>query len=267
MMQKVIVVTGCNSGFGEVLTSSLHDYTLVGTVRKLPANPSKHVDYQLLELTNQQDIDRLYTYIEKTYGRIDVLINNAGYSQGGVIEALTIDDMRQQFETNVFGQLALTKSLLPLLKKSTTSKIIMLSSISGQIGFPALGAYAASKFALTGFSQSLRSELLPLGITTSIIEAGAFKTNIWKKARNSAKLSEEATYKELQDYMMTYVQQVETAGADPIKLVKTVTRIIQAKKPAFRYTIGVRTKLAITMTRLFPATVEKLVLRRMRHMR
>ena len=120
------------------------------------------------------------------FGKVDVLINNAGYAGAGFVEEVSMEEYRKQFETNVFGVLAVTKAFLPLMRKQGQGCIINISSISGKVAFPGLSPYIASKHAIEGWSESLRLEMQPFGVKVVLIEPGSYKTNIWSTGKQVA---------------------------------------------------------------------------------
>ncbi len=190
MNKKIAIVTGASSGFGLLAAVKLaRSFFVIATsrqpekaeqLRELAAahNVSDSIHITALDVTDEQSIVSFGKAVS-AYAPIDLLVNNAGTAYGGFIEDVPMEHFRQQFETNVFGVIHVTKTVLPYIRKHGGAKIINVSSISGLTGFPAMSPYVSSKHALEGFSESLRIELLPFGIETALIEPGSYKTSIW----------------------------------------------------------------------------------------
>src|ERR1700758_1578844 len=203
MPEKIAVITGTSSGFG-VLTSvelAKAGFRVVATMRDLgrrqrldqavsTAGVGAKIDVRELDVTKFETMPSFVHGAVRDYGRIDVLVNNAGFPVAGFAEDIKLEELRQQFETNFFGAVALTKAVLPTMRQQRSGHIIQLSSIGGLQGAVTVSSYSASKHALEGWSESLRLELNPLGIKVVLVEPGAFQTDIWTR---SAVMGKEAT--------------------------------------------------------------------------
>lgn len=185
-MSKVWFITGTSTGFGRDLAELALEMgnKVVATARKpetLAALTAKYGDNVLavaLDVTRPDTITTAVQAATDKFGRIDVLVNNAGYGTLGAFEEVTDAQMRAQFETNFFGALAMTRAVLPLLRAQRSGHILNVSSIGGLSAFPSLGSYCASKFALEAVSESLAAEVKPFGIHVTLVEPGAFRTAI-----------------------------------------------------------------------------------------
>lgn len=272
--RKIVLVTGSSSGFGFLIALQLahSNCTVIATMRNLShakrlreAAEKLHIskDHLLihqLDVTNHHEIETMKQFITAQYGRIDILINNAGFSQGGVIEDVPIEKWEQQFQTNFFGVVAITKAFLPMMRKARNGKIILIGSISGRLGLPGLAPYASSKFALEGFAESLRLELKPFHVYTSLIEAGSFQTNIWQKGVETAIQSDIKDYQSLMTFMNKYARNQGQSSDNPEKVVELVCHICKINYPRFRYPIGKGVKLTVYLKSLLPwSIVEKIV--------
>src|SRR5215469_8992537 len=193
---KVAVVTGSSSGFGllTVVELAKAGFFVAATMRDpqrrarlddaLAAagnNLISQVDVRQLDVTSFERIPAAISEIVRDHGRIDVLVNNAGFAVGGFAEDVLLDELRMQLETNFFGQVAITKAVLPTMRAQRSGHVIMLSSILGLIGQPMVSSYCASKHALEGWAEALRIELRALGIKVALVEPGAYKTDIWTR--------------------------------------------------------------------------------------
>ncbi|MDV2686376.1 SDR family oxidoreductase [Alkalihalophilus lindianensis] len=263
--KKIVLITGTNSGFGLLATLELakRGYQVVATMRDLSKkdllierakqlNIVQSIDVVKLNVTSEDQINAVKKHIEEQYGRLDVLINNAGYSVGGMTEQLEISQWKEQLDTNVFGVVAITKACLPLLRRTQAAKIINLGSISGRIGFPGLAPYVTSKFALSGFSESLRLELLPFNISVSLIEAGSFKTNIWDKGLAGVQSQRNDEYGPFLRKIYDEAEQTAKSAADPEEVIKLMVKISEAQKPKFRYQVGKGVKKLIFFKSVLP---------------
>ncbi|WP_187254425.1 SDR family NAD(P)-dependent oxidoreductase [Alkalicoccus halolimnae] len=243
MKHRIILITGAGSGFGLLMAERFRrNYTVLAAVKK-KEDTVKLKKYGLdfvyeMDITDESARKNMLAEIEQKFGKIDVLVNNAGFCQGGVAEALSEADWEEQMNVNVVGTAALTKEALPLLKRGREAKIIQMGSISGRIGFPGIGAYAASKFALRGLSHSLRLELLPKGIHVVHMEIGSFKTPIWNKSRTRARFYNGNDYKKLEESLEQHTEKTASSGDKPVKVINKIESVIHKKKPAFNYRTG-----------------------------
>jgi NAD(P)-dependent dehydrogenase (short-subunit alcohol dehydrogenase family) len=187
-MAKTFLITGVSSGFGRALAeAALSDgHTVVGTVRNdadkkkfeaLGKERSKPAHALILDVTDTKAIAPAVAGIEKEIGAIDVLVNNAGYGHEGILEESSIDDLRRQFEVNVFGAVAMIQAVLPFMRQRHAGHILNITSMGGIITLPGLSYYHGSKFALEGISESLGKEVKDLGIKVTAIEPGGFRTD------------------------------------------------------------------------------------------
>jgi NAD(P)-dependent dehydrogenase (short-subunit alcohol dehydrogenase family) len=183
-MAKTFLITGVSSGFGRALAeAALNDgHRVIGTVRNDADQQKfealgKDAHALILDVTDTQAIAPAVAEVEKTIGAIDVLVNNAGYGHEGILEESSIDDLRRQFEVNVFGAVAMIQAVLPFMRKRRAGHILNITSMGGIITLPGLSYYHGSKFALEGISESLGKEVRDLGIKVTAIEPGGFRTD------------------------------------------------------------------------------------------
>jgi NAD(P)-dependent dehydrogenase (short-subunit alcohol dehydrogenase family) len=179
------MITGCSTGFGRVLAELLlaRGERVVATARKpetlagLVDGHDERVLLLKLDITSGEDIERAVAAAQDRFGQVDVLVNNAGYGGLGTVEDAPMEEARAMFETNFFGTLAMIKAVLPGMIARNAGQIVNVGSVAGQIGFPALAHYSASKFALAGMTESLGAEVAPLGIKVTLAELGPFATH------------------------------------------------------------------------------------------
>jgi NAD(P)-dependent dehydrogenase (short-subunit alcohol dehydrogenase family) len=194
MSEEIAVITGASSGIGLLTAVELGKagFRVIASMRDLKrrvrldqavtaAGISQKVDIRRLDITEFDTIPGFVRDVVRDYGRIDVLVNNAGFAVAGFAEDMKLDEIRLQFETNFFGHVAVTQTVLPTMRQQRSGHIIMISSISGLHGVFSISSYAAAKFALEGWSESLRLEVNALGIKVVLVEPGSFQTDIWTR--------------------------------------------------------------------------------------
>lgn len=275
MKQKTAIVTGSSSGFGllTVLELAKSGFHVIATMRKIEnATPLlemaksqglvNSIEIHPLDVICPQSIQNFLS----TQQTVDVLVNNAGFAVGGFCEDLTVDDYRHQFETNVFGLIAVTQAVLPFMRKNNRGRIINLSSISGQIGFPGLSAYTSSKHAIEGFTESLRLEVQPFGIDVVLIEPGSYNTNIWTSMDKATERNNHLTspYDFYQNVIISNIEKGKEQFGDPLEVAGLIAKIAsQTKRPKLRYPIGKGVKTNLFLKKFFPwEWIEKIMLKK-----
>jgi len=272
-MNKVAVITGSSSGIGLLTAIELArgGYDVVATMRDLGrrtqldeaaegAGVAKQVNTRRLDVTETETIPALVEAVVREHGRIDVLVNNAGFVMAGFVEDLRLAEIRRQFETNFFGHVAMTKAVLPVMRRQRSGHIIMVSSITGRVGQPVLSSYSSSKFALEGWSEALRIETFSLGIRVVLVEPGAFGTDIWQR---NAKIGEnvfsaDSPNRERAERFAEMARKLHKA--DPIVVARLIARIAADLHPRLRYRIGFDAHLQRWLRALLPwRAYEKLV--------
>ncbi|HDR3887164.1 TPA: SDR family oxidoreductase [Bacillus cereus] len=281
MNKKIAVITGASSGFGLLTTLELakKDYFVIATMRNLEKqvdlisqatklNLQQNIKVQQLDVTDQSSIHNFQLFL-KDMNRVDLLINNAGYATGGFVEEIPVEEYRKQFETNLFGAISITQLVLPYMRKQKSGKIINISSISGQVGFPGLSPYVSSKYALEGWSESLRLEVKPFGIDVALLEPGSYNTNIWEVGKQLAENQSDTTspYKEYMDKIQKHINSGSNTFGNPIDVANKIVEIAEAKRTTLRYPIGKGVKFMIFAKKILPWRLwEFLVLRSFKKM-
>lgn len=257
-MTNVVLVTGASMGIGRAVARHLSaaGYRVFGTSRR-PASPTLD-GFELLPLdvTDDASVQACVTAVLAKAGRIDVLINNAGVDMVGALEETTLDDARWLFETNYFGVVRMVNTVLPHMRRQQSGQIINVSSGLGLAAFPFEGHYSASKFALEGYTESLRYELSFLGIKVSSIQPGYYQSNMVNAQRVTAKVIPD--YAPARDNAIALGKQWAVDAPDPLPLAQTVQRIIESRSPRLRYQIGWDAWVFPRLIRVLP---EALVLR------
>ena len=250
MTQKIWFITGISSGLGKALAQTVIENGdfVIGTFRNQTQADifnQQHKDEAFaltLDITKPTEIEKAFKLITEKFGKVDVLVNNAGFGFAGAIEETSIDETREVFEANFFGTLQLTQTFLPLFRKQKSGHIIQISSHGGFKAFPGFGIYNASKFALEGFSEALAIEVAPLGIKLTIVEPGPFRTNFAGSAfRQAGKIIED--YHSTAGAFRERMKQVDgKQEGDPMKAAQAIIDITKLDTPPLRLPLG---KIAI----------------------
>ncbi len=247
-MEKVALVTGSSSGIGFETAlalarenyftfASMRNTDKAGKIQEIAKKENLNLEVIELDVDKEESIKSAVKKIQEQKGRIDVLVNNAGYGLFGCVEDITIDDLKAQFETNFFGVVRLIQEITPTMRKHGSGIIVNVSSVAGRIGFPGTPAYISSKFALEGLSECMRYELSPFGIKTIIIEPGVIKTDFFSSMK-VAKGKPDSPYKEITEKVMNGVKMMAEMGTPPDVVAKTIIKAIQTKEPLPRYIVG-----------------------------
>jgi NAD(P)-dependent dehydrogenase (short-subunit alcohol dehydrogenase family) len=246
-MAKVWLITGASSGIGEALAAAVIERgdSIVATFRKQEraaafTERNKGTGHGVvLDVTSEEQVRAAVRETVSIFGRIDVLVNNAGYGTIGAVEEFSMSEIRDQMETNFFGAMAVTKEVIPLMRQAGAGHILQISSSAGFRGIAGFGVYNASKFALEGFSEALALELAPFGIRVTIVEPGPFRT---KFAGSSIRLAQSR----LEDYEKTPVAQmyryIQAADGrqegDPVKGARAMVDYVHEGRSPLRLPLG-----------------------------
>ncbi|MGZ5470592.1 MAG: SDR family oxidoreductase [Nitrososphaeraceae archaeon] len=250
-MKQVAIITGCSSGIGYETSILLakNGFRTYATMRntdkgdKLKEIAEKeNLDLKIIKLdvTDDYSIKNAINEIVQETNRIDVLVNNAGNNIAGAVEDLSIEEFKEQFETNFFGLIRVTKVVLPIMRKQNNGIIVNLSSIAGKMAIPLNSAYVSSKFAVEGFSESIRYELEDFGIKVILIEPGVIKSNFYeniKMSKNSLMDPKSAYQPITQKIFEAFLPMMEYAF--PTKIVAdAILEAVNSDNPNIRYAVG-----------------------------
>lgn len=255
-MKKVVLITGASAGMGKETAKLLaqRGYTVYGAARRVQKmkdlEPSG-IKILEMDVTNDHSMVNAVTEIIEKEGRIDVLINNAGFGSYGAIEDISIADARYQLEVNVFGAARLIQLVLPYMRNNHFGKIVNISSIGGKFATPYGGWYHASKFALEALSDALRNEVKQFGIDVIVIEPGGVKSE-WANIayENLLKSSQDSMYKETLIKLSNFMKKAVARNTEPIGIAELIHKGIEARKPKFRYAGGYMAKQALIAKKL-----------------
>ena len=265
MPEKIALVTGSSSGFGLLTSIELAKagFRVIATMRDLgrrerldqaasAAGIIAQLDVRALDVVNFSALPAFVDGVVRDYGRLDVLVNNAGFAVAGFAEDIKLEELRYQFETNFFGAVAMTKAALPTMRRQRSGHIIMVSSIGGLLGSVTVSSYSASKHAVEGWSESLRLEINALGIKVVLVEPGAFQTDIWTRG---AVMGEQATKQSSPNIQRSQRMRERIQALpkrDPIEVARLIAKIAQDPNPKLRYLVGRDAKIQLAMKRILP---------------
>jgi NAD(P)-dependent dehydrogenase (short-subunit alcohol dehydrogenase family) len=277
----IALITGTSSGFGllTALTLARKGYKVIATMRDLSrkdelvqqaeqAGVLERIHLMTLDVTDESSVASAIHAVNELFGRIDVLVNNAGFAVGGYVEEVSMEAWRLQMETNFFGLIAVTKAVLPIMRMQRTGLIINVSSVSGLTGFPGYAPYAASKFAVEGFSESLRQEMLSFGVRVVLVEPGSFRTPIWGKGIAGIHSSEGSPYHTRLEEVLRYSRRTAETAPDPQEVAELIGRITEKRAPKLRYPVGKGSRVLMLGKMLLPWKVlEGIIARSLRAMK
>lgn len=251
-MTNTWLITGASRGFGRALAEAVLESgdRLVATARRpeqladLADRYGEQVRTVALDVTDTAAAENAVRAAVEAFGRLDVVVNNAGYANSAPIEEMTEEDFRGQFEANFFGVVNVTRAALPVLREQRSGTFLQFSSLGGRVGGTAgMGAYQSAKFAVEGFSEVLASEVAPFGITVVIVEPGAFRTD-WQGSSMELH-AVGADYEQTVGAMNTYrAQNNGTQPGDPVRAAKVLVDVVNADDPPRRLLLGAQ---AVTM--------------------
>ena len=248
--QKVTIVTGCSSGIGHEISLILarNGFTTYATMRNLQKGSDLKsiaedeklpLHFAQLDVTDENSVKKAIQTIHDEAGRIDILVNNAGYGLTGAFEDLSLDEIKTQYETNVFGLIRTTQSVLPIMRKQRSGLIVNISSGAGRFGFPTGSAYVSTKFAVEGLTESMSYELEPFGIKVILIEPGVIKTNFFNSSVLAKKSQDpNSPYATLMKGMEDSIDKMMENASTPQYVAEVVLHAITNENPKLRYLAG-----------------------------
>ncbi len=267
-MNKTVLITGASSGFGLFTSVTLAKlgWRVLATMRDLNrrenleaaarnAGVLEQIEFHALDIKNSEQIAATADLIAKRTEPLHALVNNAGFAVPGFAEDITDAELREQFNTNFFGSVAVTRALLPQMRQQGFGHVVMVSSISGRLGFPGVSSYAASKFALEGWTETLRYEMKALGIHVILVEPGSFDTDIWtRNAKQTAGLQDpkSANASRVPGWR-SRIEQGAKDRANPQLVADLIASILETPHPKLRYVVGKDARMALLMRALLPA--------------
>ncbi|MCI0438336.1 MAG: SDR family oxidoreductase [Chloroflexi bacterium] len=271
---ETVLITGASSGIGKATALYLagKGCRVVGTSRSMDRlkalqQEASHRGLPIvpleLDINSDEGVESVMPRLIEEMGPIDALVNNAGYSVWGPVESLSIAEIKALYETNFFAAIRMIKAALPGMEQKGRGTIINVSSVLGRLGTPFNGAYVSSKFALEGLSESLRTELWPLGVRVVVVEPGNFKTDFQRNMLRAERAEDRSLpyYPYIERYNARH-DRYQAFAADPIKVAKVIYKIIRSRHPAFRYPVGPEARAGMLGARLLPERIFQTLLSR-----
>ena len=261
MATDPVLITGCSTGIGRATAErlarkGLNVYATARRVESVEDLKAAGCKTLALDVTDQASMQAAVSAVEEADGAILALVNNAGYSQSGAVETIAMDDLRRQFETNVFGLVRMCQLVLPGMRREGRGRIVNISSMGGRLVFPGGGAYHGTKFAVEAISDALRFEVRGFGVHVSIIEPGLIKTSFGETAHDSVPQQDGpygkfnvAVAKATAD---AYTGPMAKLGAGPEAVAKVVEKAITSRRPRTRYPVTASARLALANHALLP---------------
>lgn len=252
--KQVVLITGCSSGIGAALSREFHKRNchVIATARRIEG-----LDTKQLDINNHEEINSIVATILKNNGRIDLLINNAGYALIGPTIELTDSQLQLQLETNVLSPLALIRAVAPSMKKNGKGKIVNIGSISGIVTTPFSGAYCVSKAALHSLSDAMRMELLPFGIKVITVQPGAIKSHFGKSVSRTATniFKPDSWYKSVQTEIIGRAELSQINATPASTFATSLVNIVLKENPPSIIRLGKKSRFLPAIKRLLPTAV------------
>ncbi len=255
--QPVVLITGCSTGIGRSTARLLAEkgWRVFASARRLETVndlASDHITPVQLDVTDEKSMAVAVKQTLAQGGRIDALVNNAGYAQAGPMEELSMEEVRRQFETNTFGALRMSQLVLPTMRAQGAGRIVNVSTMGGRVVIPFIGSYNASKFALEAMSDALRMETRPFGVRVVLVEPGGVRTNFNAAASQSGQqytTNMSSPYYRFLVPFMRFIGQIEGMSSSPDAVAKIILRALTTRNPRARYiaTPDARLMLAVML--------------------
>lgn len=267
-----VLITGCSSGIGAATAARLaaHGYTVYATARRpetLQALADQGCRTLALDVTDEDSMAAAVGAVEKAEGSIGVLVNNAGYSQSGAVESIPLDDIRRQFETNVFGLIRMSQLVLPGMRRAGNGRIVNIGSMGGKLTFPGGGIYHATKYAVEAISDAMRFEVQGFGVQVVLIEPGLITTEFAHAAVGSTDGLKEGPYEDFNTRVATVTAGIYESrlaglvGGGPDAVADVILTAIKSKRPKARYTVTPSATLGILQRQITPDRLWDLMMR------
>jgi NADP-dependent 3-hydroxy acid dehydrogenase YdfG len=268
-----VLITGCSSGIGHATAERLaaEGWKVYATARRPESIADLHekgCQTLALDVTDEASMQAAVQAVTEAEGAVGVLVNNAGYSQSGAVETIPIDQVRRQFETNVFGLIRMCQLVLPGMRRQQWGKLVNIGSMGGRVTFPGGGVYHATKYAVEAISDALRFEVRGFGVDVILVEPGLITTRFGEVASASvADARDDGPYAEFNRQVAEITESgykgpgVKLAGGGPDAVAKTIARALSAARPKARYPVTPSARLIIPLRRLTPDRVWDLMMR------
>jgi NAD(P)-dependent dehydrogenase (short-subunit alcohol dehydrogenase family) len=237
---KVVLITGASSGIGQACARHLarRGYQVFGTSRRPQSGAEEPFEMIPMDVTNEDSVRQgVATVLERT-GRLDVVVNNAGFGFGGAVEDTSMDEAQEMFDANFFGMLRVCRAVLPHFRERRAGTIVNVSSLAGLISQPFVGLYCATKFAVEGMSEALRIEVRPFGIHVVMIEPGDTRTGFTANRRPTKASQAASPYADNMQRVLAVIEHDENTGGSPEAVARLLERILRSRSPRLRYPVA-----------------------------
>jgi len=248
--KHVVVVTGSSSGIGYetslmlarngfITYATMRNLNKSESIKSIATKENLPIRLKQLDVTDDISVKNAVEAISSEAGRIDILVNNAGYGLNGAFEDLAMDEIKAQYDTNLFGLIRTTQAVLPIMRRQKSGTVVNISSGAGRFGFPGSSAYVSTKFAVEGLSESMSYELEPFGIKVVLVEPGVIRTN-FVDGMVTAKKSQDpkSPYSQIIQKMATGFEEMMKNGSSPDLVAKVVLNAVTSENPSLRYLAG-----------------------------
>ncbi len=261
---KAVLITGCSTGIGRAAAERMASagYTVYATARRIESISdleAKGCRTLALDVTDEESMRAAVTAVEEAEGAVGALVNNAGYSQSGAVESIKLDDIRAQFETNVFGLIRMSQLVLPKMREQGWGRVVNVGSMGGKLTFPGGGIYHATKYAVEAISDAMRFELKGFGVDVVLIEPGLIKTEFAAAAvgaLNTATVDEDGPYAHFNQAVAAstvgaYEGPAAKLGGGPDTVAKAIEKAIGSRRPRARYPVTPSARIVMGQRALF----------------
>ncbi len=262
MEKKIVLITGCSSGIGKALSIAFHEkgYRVIATARRLESIDdlkTKGVAVERLDVTSQDDIERVVRTVLERERRIDILVNNAGFGLIAPLLDVSLEELQNQFRTNVFGPVQLIRAVAPAMRENKSGTIVNIGSISGIVTTPFAGAYCASKAAMNSLSDALRLELAPFGIRVVCVQPGGIESNFGNSSSAGVQrvMKPESWYTSIREYIDKRAQESQSSPMPAEELAKKIVSIVASKNPPAIVRLGTRSFMLPFLKTALPTAV------------
>jgi len=250
---RVVLVTGASSGIGAAIAGHLasHGFRVFGTSRGAAGASADGVEMIAMDVDDDASVERGVAAVVRRAGRLDAVVNNAGWALMGAVEETSMGEARAQMETNFFGVLRICRAVLPRMRAQGGGHIVNVSSLGGAFGMPFSGLYCASKFAVEGLSESLRLETRRLGIRVVLIEPGDTQSQLPTKRRTAQ--ADGSAYRDTFERFKAQQAKDEASAPEPLAVAQAVEKVLAAPSPRLRYSIGmIGQRIVLPLKRFVP---------------
>lgn len=257
-MKKTVIITGSSSGIGKAaaLYFAKKGWNVAATMRspekELELVRVENIKLYALDVTSSDSVKNAFSSIQKDFGKIDVVVNNAGFGADGVFEAMSDDFIKSQFDTNVFGLMRVTRESVKIMREQKSGTIVQIASVGGRVAFPLYSIYHGTKWAVEGFTESLQYEVRPFNIKLKLIEPGAIKTDFYGRSRAFTKPDYTTDYDAFVKQCESVSMEAGEKGASPEAVAKVIFKASNDASTKMRYPIAYPANVLLPLKRLLP---------------